>query len=758
MPVKKSADNWIIRENGFKQGAHEHLGSKLLIGNGYLGYRGTLEEYSKKELVACTLSGIYDRHGDAWREPINAPNGLFVELSCQGRRLNPLDFKPRKHKQSLDIRHGVHSRDTIFALPKGQQICIQAERFASMADPHLLGLCYTIRASKAASIRLRSGIDADVWDINGPHFRTCKFAHQGTFLTAVAMSSEGKTIAVAETVQGLPEIFKIRRGAKSIVREWTLKLKAGEEICFTKFAAIATNLDHGWPLALAQDSLMLARQQGYDRALNASAYAWDRRWNQSDVAIEGDPVAQEALRFSIYHLLSIAPSHSDKASIPARGLSGQVYKGAIFWDTEMFMLPFFNATQPHSARNLVRYRFHTLDGARRKAKSLGYRGAFYAWESQESGDEACTLFNITDILTGRPLRTYFADKQIHISADVAHGIWQYFLMSGDESLLWEGGAEVILECARFFASYAYFKPDKGRYEMLDVTGPDEYHERVHNNAFSSAMAWQTISTALELAKLLGKKQPGNFARLIKKLNFKKDLEVLEDMKRRLYVPGPDPKTGVIEQFDGYHKLEKIGIKELKSKLLNPKEYLGGGQGLATSTQVIKQADVMTLLHTLGRNYSAKVKKANWEFYEPRTEHGSSLSPCIYALVAAAIGKTAWAYRYFLKTATVDLTGDAKQYVGSLYIGGTHPAANGGAWMAAVLGFGGLSYDGSAVHIKPQLPKPWKSLSYKVSFKGQRLAVKITPKSTQISADSSNTQAVKIGAKGALCRPGKRISA
>ena len=315
--------------------------------------------------------------------------------------------------------------------------------------------------------------------------------------------------------------------------------------------------------------------------------------------IEGDAVAQQALRYSMYQLHSIAPTHSDKVSIPARGLSGQVYKGAVFWDTEMFMLPFFLFTRPDLARPLVKYRVHGLKGARRKAASLGYRGAFYAWESQEEGDEACTLFNITDVFTGRPMRTYFADRQIHISADVAHGLWRSYETTGDESLLLDGGAEVILECARFFVSWAHYKKDKGRYELLDVTAPDEYHERVHNEAYTNAMARHTADMALQLEKVLRRRHPGAWQTLIKKLGYSKDLEAVRDFHRRLYLPAPHPKTGVIEQFDGYFRLEDVSLADLKKRELDPREYLGGGQGLATTTRVIKQADVVMLLNVLG---------------------------------------------------------------------------------------------------------------------------------------------------------------
>jgi trehalose/maltose hydrolase-like predicted phosphorylase len=413
----------------------------------------------------------------------------------------------------------------------------------------------------------------------------------------------------------------------------------------------------------------------------------------------------------------------------------------------MFMLPFFNLALPELARNLVRYRVHTLPGARRKAAGLGHTGAFYAWESQESGDDACTLFNITDVITGRPLRTYFADKQVHISADVAHGIWQYYLATGDKSLIVDGGAEVLLECAKFFRSWARTAPGQAKYEIFDVTGPDEYHERVHNNAFSNGMALAAVEAALKAAEVLRRAKPAQYRRLIAKLGFSADLRELKDLAAHFYVPQPNPKTGVIEQFDGYHKLEDRRPADLKPRLLDPREYLGGGQGVATTTQVLKQADVVALLHVQGTRYSTAVKKANWEFYEPRTEHGSSLSACLYALVATAVGKADWAYKYFLKTATVDLRGDAKQYVGSLYIGGTHPAANGGAWMAAVLGFGGLALGEDGLSLAPRLPKAWKGLRFRVAYQGQRLTVSIKGRRVSVAADASNQRAVTLRLAG-----------
>ncbi len=465
--MQRSADRsgWRVAEKGFQKGRVEALGAKFFMGNGYLGYRGTLEEFSSAERVACTLSGLYDRRGRAWREPVNAPNGLLTVLESGGRPLNPLACRVVSHEQGLDLRRGLHFRRTVFALPGGNRVEVRAERFASLENPHLLCLRYRFKAQGACRLRLSTGIDAAVWDINGPHLARLALSSSAGLLRALATTNEGGRVALAEALEDGPGGLGVVRRGSGILRQGSLRAEAGREYGFTKFVSVFTSLDGVKdPAAAAAADCARAAGRGWDRALEGHTRLWAGRWAESDVAIEGDAPAQEALRYSIYQLLSIAPSHSDRVSIPARGLSGQVYKGAVFWDTEMFMLPFFLNCLPALARNLVKYRCHGLQGARRKAASLGHRGAFYAWESQEGGEEACTLFNITDVFTNRPMRTYFADKQIHISADVAHGIWRYFQLTGDESLLVEGGAEVIWECARFFLSWAHYKADKGRYE------------------------------------------------------------------------------------------------------------------------------------------------------------------------------------------------------------------------------------------------------------------------------------------------------
>jgi trehalose/maltose hydrolase-like predicted phosphorylase len=442
------------------------------------------------------LNGIYDQVPGKWREPVNVPNGLYVRFEGAGEMLD--------HEQDLDLRAGLMKRRTSYVTPTGT-VRVSSQRFASQDDVHLLCLEYLVEAGSPAEVTLHSGIDSKIWDINGPHLSEPVYQTIYDIVVAASITRElGVTIVVAECVDWQGMIISAEKGMRKLTAD-----AAGEvPLVLHKYVAVFTSADGtDDPVAAAIESCRRARRDGFEKLLLKHRAHWERIWQSSDVQIDGDPEAQFALRYSLYQLNLAAPRHSDQLSIPARGLSGQVYKGAVFWDTEMFMTPVFSLTDPAVARNLILYRFHTLNGARRKAAEYGFRGAFYAWESQETGDDACTLFNVTDVFTGRPMRTYFRDKQIHISADIVHAIRHYLDVTGDLSILAAGAAEVAAECARFLYSYAVFKPDRGRFELHDVTGPDEYHERVNNNAYTNRIAKSAVEAAVDMLETLGEKDP-----------------------------------------------------------------------------------------------------------------------------------------------------------------------------------------------------------------------------------------------------------
>jgi nigerose phosphorylase len=735
-------------------------GNVYQIANGYMGYRGTLDEFGSDELVGITIAGIFDRVGDSWREPVNAPNAGFTKITLDGIEISALSTTVKNHIQSLNLENSIFERKTDYE-SNGKILTTKSTRFLSADNPNLGIIQYNLTCNKDARVKICTGIDFNIWDLNGPHLlNIIPEIDNGILHLHTTTNETAKKVVVTEIVDlnfG-KETHEIRDNKN--LRVIDCDVEAGKTYTFFKYFAVFTDNDPitGSVNEAAITCVQEAKSMGYEICLKNHNTQWAKKWEYCDVKIDGDDEAQQALRYSIFQLLIVAPVNGSSNSIPARALSGQVYKGAIFWDTEMFMFPFFLYTYPEKAVELMRYRIKTLDGARRKAKTegIGFKGAFYAWESQDDGDDACTYFNIGDPNTGRDLRTYFRDKQIHISGDVAIAMWEYFKLTGDDSLLLEGGAEVILECARFYYSYAYFKKDKNRFEILDVIGPDEYHERVNNNAFTSMVVKATFEIANATVDYLKQNYPSTLETLVNKIDLTNELPMFVEAADLLYVPQPDKETGVIEQFDSYFKLKDSTIEEVKAKMIHPNEYLGGGQGLAVPTKVIKQADVIMMLNLFTDRFSTEIKKANWEYYEPRTEHGSSLSACAYATVAAEFGNIDVAYSYFLKTAKIDIEAKYHVYVGTIFMSGSHPAANGGAWMTAVFGFGGVKAGEKNVIINPRLYEKWNKLEFHMIYKGDRFIVKISQHNVEIIADASNksTHSFMVSGKSLDCAPGK----
>lgn len=723
---------WKIHEEGFDQERISKVGNKFLVGNGYLGIRGTLWEYEKDQYPAVNLAGIYDRVGDAWREPLNAPNGLFTYLEYEGEAYRLPEREPSQHGIELDYRHGIFSRDTYWTTPKGS-IRIDAERFASLDEKHLIAMKYTVHTDCDGEITLVTGIDGDVWDINGPHYDEMELSVCGQSIQADGLTHECKEhvyVSEAYDIDFAAEEELLQKDRK-LLRRLTFRAQSGGVYTLYKFISVYTSKDGETPKEDAGLTVVKAKMAGYPLLLQAHKAEWEKKWEISEVMIEGDTEAMEALNYSLYHLHCIAPRHTEHLSIAARGLSGQTYKGAVFWDTEMFMLDFFLFTEPAVAKTLLKYRIDTLDGARNKAKYYGFQGAFYAWESQEGGYDACSDYNVTDVFTGRQMRTYFKDKQIHISAAVAYGIMRYVDYTGSLDLLREGGAEVILECARFYYDLLVKRVNGKYYELHDVIGPDEYHERVNNNAYTNRMAKYTFESAVRILNRLdelGEEAKGYLSR-----NYDAEtlLHNLKDAAEKLYIPQPDPDTGVIGQFDGYEKLEDASVEEVKSRLLHEKEYWGGAYGVASHTKVIKQADVVTMLNLFSAEYMEDILLKNWEYYEPRTEHGSSLSACMYSMLACKCHMPDKAYPFFMKSALSDIMQQGKEWAGLIYIGGTHPASSGGAYMTAIEGFAGIHQEKGELKAVPNLPAGWNRMLFKIVYRGRLYRVEVTKTKAEI---------------------------
>ena len=691
-------------------------GNRFLIANGYLGVRGTLDEHTKSELAAVNLAGIYDQVGNGWREPLNAPNPFFTQLSLDGVLLALPQCPPQEHEQSLNFRHGVMHRRTVWT-QGGKTVTLKSERFASLKDIHLCAMRYTVSADQDAVLALCADIDGDVWDIHGPHYGGIAIeAHQNTLLCKVSVQNGLDTVCVGRKSFLSINAERMELGALQLRAGIVLPCKAGDAVTLTSLCAVFTSKDEVEPFQNVRAALEGLAPEDYDRLLEESSEAWEAVWRVSEVEIEGDGDAERAVNFSIYQLNAIAPRHHAALSIPARGLSGQTYKGAVFWDSEMFLLDYFLYTQPEIARSLICYRIETLPGALKKAASYGYKGAFYAWESQEGGFDACSDYNVTDVFTGRPVRTYFKDKQIHISSAVVWALMHYMEVTEDYSVLAEGGAKMALACAEFYCSRMVVPLNTGRYELHDVIGPDEYHERVNNNAYTNRMARFTLESAQKVTRILKDYDAAAYVELIREMDVDALLAQFAEATGHLYVPQPNG-DGIVEQFDGYFNLEDASVDVVRGRLKDPREYWGGASGVASDTQVIKQADAVVMLELFHQEYDTETLRRNWDYYEPRTEHGSTLSACMYALLACRFSRADISYPFFLKSALADIRGGGKQWAGLVYIGGMHPAAAGGAWKTLVQGFAGLSLEEGEMTLSPCLPAHWKRLRFRFVHQG-----------------------------------------
>lgn len=669
-------------------------GNRYLIGNGHLGYRGVLLEEGKEEMKGFNIVGIYDQYEDKWRESLNLPDPLSFKTFVKEKEEDILTTSPLQHSINLHLNEEIFER-----LSEFQDYSIRSERFISFQEDNLLAAKINIKAKKENDFRFLFGLDTDIFEINGPHFKEKEIIEYPSFLLFKGKTNEGKNI-----YEGVAYLLDGKEYLGNGYYEKKTHLKEGEEVELTILSLVFENEDD---FEKKMDSII---SSGYENLKKEHLRIFTPLYNKAKVKLLGDMEGEFEANYSIYSLLILGDKNRAR-SIPARGVSGQTYKGAIFWDSEIFLLPFFIFNEPEVAKNLIRYRINTINGAKSKAKEFGYEGAFYAWESQEDGLERCSKYNVTDYKTGKPIRTYFNEKQIHISADIVYAFENYIKVTGDTSLLAEGGIELLVQCSLFFASYATKR--NGKYHLDDVIGPDEYHERVNDNAFTNYMAHHaarfTIKTLEENGEYLEK--------------YCKEYEEILDFYDNIYLPKPND-NGVIPQFEGYLEKEDCSVDEVRSRLKDPKQYWGGEDGPASGTQVIKQADVVALLVLLSDEFDLSIKKANYNYYFPRTEHGSSLSSSMYSLLATEIGEKEYAYEMFRKSASIDLYGPQKMFAGGIYIGGTHPASAGGAYMSLLYGFSGLKIKDEKLEVKNHLPKEIKELTYSIYFRRRRYRISI----------------------------------
>jgi trehalose/maltose hydrolase-like predicted phosphorylase len=744
---------WLIEETEFDPKKLHSGETVYTIGNGYFGTRGSFEEGYPKANPGTLLFGVFDKIAIAKEELANAPDWLAIKLFVNEERFRLDQGKILDYNRTLDMQNGVLSRTVRWESPGGIRIRVTSKRFASLADEHVGVIRYSVtvedqpeRGGKL-NMLIWSALNMTVGTNDLIHWESVEQRRHGELVWLQAQTRHSSV----QLVQTMSFTSRDCEFQKELIRSDTSPsiriykdLAIGETMTIEKVVVMYTSRDVEDPLQTAIDH--------HHKILQASAYpaeignhymvqiedfryfnpcvqiepyetlfaehkkAWQDYWQVSDVIIEGDERAQQAIRYNIYQLRISASSHDSRYSIAAKGLTGFGYRGHVFHDTEIFMLPYFTYVHPDIARILLIYRYRLLPAARAKAKSNGYEGAQYPWESTLNGEET-TPPAIVHPETGELIPVLNGPLEIHISASIVHGVWQYWQITGDDEFMRDYGAEILLSTADFWSSRATWNPDSGQYEINNVIGPDEWHEHVNNNAFTNYMAKWNIEVALDALHWLNFNAPGKANELSRQLNLdEKRLAHWHDVITFIRIP-QDKRTGLFEQFDGFFKLEPLDQEKYKGRKTSYQGILG--IKVVQYYQIIKQADVLMLLTTLDQQFDLKTKRVNWDYYYPITDHdyGSSLTPAFHVILACELGLPETAYHMFMKGALVDLE-DQRGNTDE----GIHCACAGAVWQAAILGFAGLRFSEDGYTTNPSWPDGWTRLAFTCFHKGEQLSI------------------------------------
>jgi trehalose/maltose hydrolase-like predicted phosphorylase len=703
LPLTPSEDPcWLIVEEGFTLAREHEIESIFAIANGYVGVRASLEEGSRLSQPGSFAAGVFVDDPGTNLGPALAvlPDWPRLEIAVDGERLSIESGEMLEHRRMLDLRQGVLWRDWRQQDPSGRITRVRILRLASLADRHILLQSIEVTAENySGQVSLvGDGLAIPAHGREG----VLDIAHRPS---TVAFYLGDTSVAMA--TGSAPPNLRQKAPSDRLDERWSWETGLGKSVRLDRAFSIFTSRDLADPLNAARLHLATVLESGPMAIAAAHVDAWADRWRAADVRIIGDDETQRAIRFAAYHLTSAANPADEFVSVGARGLTGRAYSGHVFWDTEIYMLPFYLLTEPAAARALLMYRYHTLGAARRKAAARGYRGALYAWESAGTGEETAPQAVATP--DGRIIRILTGEQEHHVSADVAYAVHQYWRATGDDDFMLNAGGDILIETARFWASRAQMEDD-GRAHIRAVIGPDEYHEGIDDNAYTNVMARWNLNRAADAVAVLQRKWPADWKRLSMRIGLEEDEPTVWRRIADALVIGFHAETGLFEQFEGYFGLAEADVAAYESCGVPIDLCLGPER--TRQSKAIKQADVVALSALLWDEWPRAVHEANFNYYEPRTAHGSSLSPAIYALVAARLGYGERALHYFRQAGEVDLANNMGNAAG-----GVHMAALAGLWQAAVFGVTGLRLQEEGLAFDPHLPPGWTEMRCSVQWRG-----------------------------------------
>jgi len=715
-------DPWRVVETSWTPEAHIMSESLFALGNGRMGHRANHEEaFSGKHLNGSYIAGVYypDKTKVGWwkngypeyfAKVLNAVNYVGIDLKVNGETVDLYTAQVSDFYRELDMEHGVLTRRFTARLANGIAVTVEAQRFLSVVRDEVSAQKYAVSVDRAAEVVLTPYLDFNVVNSDANWDETF-WAQEGhgagqwvkartkklDFFVAAAMNCQ------LEGAQGQAEGREGYAGQK-----FTVKAEAGRTYTLHKYVGVVSSMNAPAAEVEAQAQVRAteAMGAGYEALLAEQRQAWRAKWDLADIVIAGDDSAQQGIRFNIFHLLQTFTGVDPRLNIGPKGFTGEKYGGSTYWDTEAYCLPFYLAsTDPEVGRNLLVYRYKQLDKAIENAAKLGFTdgAALYPMVTM-NGEECHNEWEITF-------------EEIHRNGAISYGIYTYLRHTRDYGYLAEGGLEVLVAIARFWAQRVNWSDDKEQFVILGVTGPNEYENNVNNNYYTNFMAAWCLEYAAECAEYLAQNQPEAYAALAAKMDLEADeLEQWEAIRSNMYYPYSD-KHEIFLQQDGFLDKELVPVSQLDpaERPINQK----WSWDRILRSPYIKQADTLQGMFFFEDRTPVETLQKHFDFYEPLTVHESSLSPSVHTVLACRLGYAAKAYELYHRTARLDLDDYNKEVYQGL-----HVTAMGGAWMAVVYGFGGMRLVGDELHFKPFLPEQWGGITFHLRWRGALLSVRV----------------------------------
>ncbi|WP_434578962.1 glycoside hydrolase family 65 protein [Thermoanaerobacterium thermosaccharolyticum] len=738
--MKKSIypyEEWKIRENAFDINMNYRNETIFSLGNGYFGMRGTFEEgYTGPDdttFNATYINGFYEVYDIKYTEGgygfpsygeamVNVADSKIIKLFIDNEPFDILKGNLISYERVLDMKEGFTERKLLWETETGKRIEIIVRRLISFKRQHLGVIVFLFKPINfSGNVKLISEIDGNInyrnesedvrvgSNMQGKVMETLDSqvdSYLGWIMQSTKRSKLKYVCSFNHEIKTKNQFkFVNYRYEDKVGIEFNIDARKGETFELTKYISYYTSRECAEDCIIdeALKEVENAKRIGVDIIFKEQSDYLNEFWADADVVIDGDISLQQGIRYNEFQLLQ-SVSKNDITNICAKGLTGEGYEGHYFWDSDIYIMPFFLYTKPEIAKNFVMFRYNLLDAARKRAKELGYKGALYPWRTID-GPECSSYF---------PAGT----AQYHINSDIVLSIKKYVEATLDYDFLFKYGAEVVFETARLWISIGSYIPLKNNKFCINcVTGPDEYTALVDNNAYTNYMAQMNLEYAYFVAKEMIKKAPDDYKRISEKISLSDDeLEEWNIAAQNMYLPYSD-ELNIIPQDDSFLYKEKLNVKDLESEkpLLLHRHYLN-----IYRYQICKQPDVLLLMYLRRELFSIDEIKRNYDYYEPITTHDSSLSPAIFSILANEVGYYEKAYDYFMMTARMDLD----DYNGNVK-DGIHTACMAGAWSAIINGFGGMMTYHDGLHFMPNIPVGWRLLSYNVKYKNCKLHVDIT---------------------------------